>query len=134
MVGDSKYDNVGIEKINNLVLVAGYTSVNVTDLTKKLDFQGSYGSLTVERIPAGFESLEVDVRYMGVNLGISESASYNIEGKTSYGGIKLNEERFKYRRHIVENNSTEISGIVGNEATPTSNVKLSASYGTIKLY
>jgi hypothetical protein len=134
IVGDSKYDNFGIEKINNLVLVVGYTTVNVGDLLKKLSFEGSYGSLSVEQIPAGFESLEVDVRYMGVRLGIASSASYNIEGKSSYGGIKLNEDNFKYRKHIVENNSTQLSGTVGNEPSPASNVKVSAAYGTIKLY
>jgi hypothetical protein len=134
LVGESKYDNIGIDKINNMVLVTGYTTINVGELAKKLDFQGSYASFTVDEIPAGFESLKVDVRYMGVRLGISGSANYKIEGESSYGGIKLDEERFKYQKHIVENNSTELSGVVGNEASPASSVKLSASYGTIKLY
>ena len=134
LVGDSRYDNVGIEKINNMVFTVGYTTVNIGALAKKLSFQGSYGSLSVEEIPAGFESLEVGVRYMGVRLGIAESASYRIEGKSSYGGIKFNEEKFKYQKQIVQNNSTEISGVIGNEASPVSTVKVSASYGTIKLY
>lgn len=134
IVGESKYDNIGIEKINNFVLMSGYATINVGELVKKLSFQGSYGSLSVEQIPAGFESLQVDVRYMGVRLGIAESASYRIEGESSYGGIKFNEENFKYQKHIVENNSSEISGVIGSETSPTSNVKLSASYGTIKLY
>jgi hypothetical protein len=134
IVGESKYDNVDIEKVNNFVLMSGYATVNVGALAKKLSFQGSYGSLSVEEIPAGFESIEVDVRYMGVRLGIAESASYKIEGEASYGGIKFNQDKFKYQKHIVENNSTELSGVVGNEASPTSNVKISASYGTVKLY
>ncbi|MBA4322485.1 MAG: hypothetical protein C0408_06670, partial [Odoribacter sp.] len=89
VVGETKYGDVGADKINNLVLVTGYTSVNVGELTKKLILEGSYGSLSVEKIPAGFESLEVDVRYMGVRLGIDESASYNLKAHASYGGIKF---------------------------------------------
>lgn len=134
IVGDSKYDNIGIGKIRNIVLTAGYTTVNIGALAKKLSFEGSYGSLSVDAIPAGFESLEVYVRYMGVRLGIAESASYRIDGKASYGGIKLNEEKFRYQKQIVQNNSTELSGVVGNDESPASIVKLSASYGTIKLY
>jgi hypothetical protein len=134
IVGESKYDNYGIDKINNLVLVSGYSTINVGELLKKLNFQGSYSSLTVEEIPAGFESLDVDVRYMGVRLGIAESASYKIEGESSYGAIKLNEEKFKYQKRVEQNNSTEISGVVGDEASPSSSVKVSVSYGTVKLY
>ena len=58
VVGESKYDNLQIENINNLVLENGYTEVNIGTLTKKLDYNGSYGSFSVEHIPAGFESVE----------------------------------------------------------------------------
>jgi hypothetical protein len=134
IVGESKYDNIGIEKINNLVLTGGYTSISVGELVKKLTFDGSYGSFSIDNIPAGFESLEVDVRYMGVKLGIDESANYKLDAHTSYGGIKFNEENFKHEKHIVENNSTTLMGIVGKESIPTATVKISASYGQIKLY
>src|ERR1035437_997017 len=76
IVGESKYDNIKIENINNLVLENGYTEVNIGELTKKLTYNGSYGSFSIDRIPAGFESLDVETHYMGVKLGIEESASY----------------------------------------------------------
>jgi hypothetical protein len=134
VVGESRYGNLEIQKVKNLVLNVGYIPVNVGELTGKLNLQGSYGSLSVEKIPAGFESLEADVSYMGVRLGIDESASYNLDAHSSYGSIKFNEEKFKHEKHIVENNSTTVTGIVGSEAAPTSKVKISASYGQIKLY
>jgi hypothetical protein len=134
LVGESKYDNLKIESINNLVLNNGYTETRIGSLSKKLTYEGSYGSFTVENVPAGFESLEVDTRYMGVRLGIEESASYKLEGKVSYGGLKYNEDNFKNEKRIIENNSTEISGIVGREESPKSTVSISASYGTVKLF
>jgi hypothetical protein len=134
VVAETKYDDVQIEKINNLILMGGYTSVNVGVLSKKLNIKGSYGSVSVEDIPAGFESLEVDVNYMGVRLGIDESASFNLDAHTSYGGLKFKEENFKHGKHIVENNSTTLSGIVGSESAPTSKVKVNASYAQVKLY
>jgi hypothetical protein len=134
VVGEAKYDSYGIDKINNLVLSSGYTTVNINSLAKKLEYEGSYGSLSVDDIPAGFELLDVDVRYSGVRLGIAGSASYKLEGESSYGGIKLDEDNFNYRKRIVENNSSEMSGIVGKEESPQSTVKISTSYGTVKLY
>jgi hypothetical protein len=134
LVGESKYDNIHIESINNLVLENGYTEVNIGSMNKKLEYNGSYGSFTVERVPAGFESIKVDTRYMGVRLGIEDNASYNLDARVSYGGLKYNEENFKNLRRIVENNSNEVTGIMGKEASPAARVNVTSSYGSVKLY
>jgi len=134
VVGESKYDNIRIEDIKNLVLDNGYTEVNIGELTGKLSYEGSYGSFSIERIPAGFESLDVDTRYMGVRLGIDESADFKLDAKVSYGGLKYNEDNFTNNRRIIENNSTEVSGYMGKSESTASRVKVSASYGSVKLY
>lgn len=133
IVGESKYDNIKIENIKNLVLENGYTEVNIGELTKKLTYNGSYGSFTIERIPAGFESIDVETHYMGVKLGIEEGANYKLEAKVSYGGLKYNEDNFKNHRRIVENNSSEVSGTVGKEENPTATVNVLSSYGSVRL-
>ena len=134
VVGETKYDNINIEKINNLVLNAGYADINVGELTKKLKFEGGYGSLTVDNVPAGFEMLESDSRYIGVKLGIDGGASYELDAKLSYGDLKFDEENFQHQRRIVQNNSSETTGIVGKESSPSSKVRVTASYGSIRLY
>jgi hypothetical protein len=133
MVGESKYDNLNIQTINNLVLENGYTEINIGTLTKKLTYNGSYGSLTIDRIPSGFESLDTDTRYMGVKMGIETGASYKLDASVSYGGLKYDENEFRNTRRIIENNSTEISGTVGKEENPFSRVNVRASYGTVRL-
>lgn len=134
IVGQSKYDNIRISKINNLVLENGYSDVNVGELTKKLSYNGSYGSFSIENIPAGFDNIDTDTRYMGVKLGIDESASYKLDAKLSYGGLKYDEEKFRNQKRIVHNNSSEISGTMGNDESPASIVNVTSSYGSIKLY
>ena len=47
IVGQCKYDNIRIGNIKNLVLENGYTEVNIGELTKKLTFNGSYGSFSI---------------------------------------------------------------------------------------
>jgi hypothetical protein len=134
IVGESKYDNIRIDKINNLVLENGYCDVKVGELTKKLTFNGSYGSFEVESIPAGFDALETDTRYLGIKLGIDESASYRLDAKLSYGGLKYNEDKFKNQKRIIENNRSELSGTIGDEDNPASSVNVNSSYGSIRLY
>lgn len=134
LVGQSKYDNVRIGDINNLVLDNGYDDIIIGSIKKKLDFKGSYGSFSADRIQAGFESVNVDSRYTGVRLGIDESASYMLDAKVKYGSLKINEENFKYHKRIVENNSNETTGIVGKIENPESKVSVESSYGSVKLY
>jgi len=71
---------------------------------------------------------------MGVKLGIAENASYELDGHVRYGGLKYNEDNFKFERRIIENNSTEIAGVVGKDESPKSKVKVVASYGSVRLY
>ena len=134
LVGESKYDKMNIESINNLVLENGYTEVNIGTLTKKLEYNGSYGSFSINRIPAGFESISVETKYMGVNLGIDEGANYNLQARVSYGGLKYNEDNFLDKKRIIENNSREIAGVVGKDESPLASVNVTASYGTVTLY
>lgn len=134
VVGESKYDNIKIENINNLVLENGYTETNIGVLTKKLSYEGSYGSFSIDRVPAGFESIDIETRYMGVRLGIEESANYKLEAKVTYGGLKYNEDNFKNQRRIIENNTNEVAGIMGKEESPSAKVTIEASYGSVKLY
>jgi hypothetical protein len=134
IVGETRYDKLKIDEINNLVLDAGYADINIGSLSKKLDFTGGYGSLNVDRVPAGFESIHVDTHYMGIKVAIDESASYKLEARTSYGSVKFNETNFQNQRRIIENNSTEISGIVGKEPNPQATVNVKSSYGGIRLY
>jgi hypothetical protein len=134
LVGESKYDNLRIEAINNLIIENGYAEVNIGSLTKKLDYKGSYGSLSAERIPSGFDSLKVNTRYTGVRLGIEETASYYLDAKVTYGGLKFNENKFRSQRQIADHNSKEISGIIGNDEDPKSKVNIESSYGSVKLY
>lgn len=134
VVGDTKYGELSIKMINNLVLQSGYTAITIDELSKKLNFQGHYRSFSIDRIPAGFESVEIDTDYMDIELGIDQSASYNLDAHSSYGSIKFDQENFKNEKHIVENNSTTLTGVVGKESNPASKVNIITSYGQVRLY
>jgi hypothetical protein len=134
IVGESKYDNIQINKINNLILENGYCNVTIGELTKKLTYNGSYGSFAVETIPTGFEKLDTDTKYMGIKLGIDESASYRLDATLSYCGLKYNEDKFRNQKRIIGNNKSEIAGTIGDDESPAATVNISSSYGSVKLY
>jgi hypothetical protein len=134
VVGETSYGTLKIDNIRNLVLESEYTDVSVGTLTNKLDLECGYGGFNADKVTAGFESIDVKTRYTGVRLGIEERASYTLDARTSYSGFKYNEDNFQVKRRIIENVSREINGIVGRETSPSSSVRISASYGNITLY
>lgn len=134
VVADYSYDKLVIDEIGKLVLETGYADIKIGKLTKKLLVDGSYGSLNIEDVPAGFESIDTDTEYSDVNIGIDGSASYKLEGYVKYGSLKFDEDNFTHRKRIVENNSTEVSGMVGKDESTASTVKVEASYATVRLY
>ena len=90
--------------------------------------------VAVESIPEGFESIETDSRYIGVRLGIESGANYKLDARTSYGELKFDENNFSHQQRIVNNTSSEITGIVGSDSSPLAKVYVRSSYGSVKLY
>lgn len=133
VVADSKYDNIRIGTMNNLVMDCGYADIVIGTLSRKLVFDGQYGSFTIEQIPEKFEDLEVRTKYTGVRLGIASSADYELDARLSYGDLRFDSERFRHTRQIIENTSKEYSGIMGEEESPAARVSIVASYGTVRL-
>lgn len=130
----SKYDNIEIENINNIIATSSYTSFSIGKMTKKLDIQAKYGKLSVDEIPSGFDAINVQADYCGIDLGIAENASYHLDASARYGDIKYNEDNFKIEQRNYENTSKEVTGISGTNANTTSKVTVNTSYGSVSLY
>jgi hypothetical protein len=133
LVADSKYDGYTIGAVNNIVVMGGYTDFRFKRVNKKLEVETKYGNLSVDVIPAGFEKVEVKAGYCAVRLGIDPGACYRLDASSSYGSIKFEEGSFSPDRRIVGNTSTEMAGKVGRCDNPRSVVKISASYGSVRL-
>jgi len=135
IVGESNYDGrFKIEQINNLVIEARYSNINVNKLNNKLVLDAGYGSFNTDYVSDQVETIDVETRYASVRLGFSSEASYKLDAKLSYGGLKYNEDNFRNIRRIVGNTSTELSGLVGKAESPKTLVKIDGSYASVKLY
>lgn len=130
----ARYDNYTIERIKNLVIDKGYTTLNVKNAENKISIEGSYGSVSIENVPKDFEMIDINTRYTGVRIAIDPAASYKVDGKSSYSSIKIPEELLTIRKRIVDNTSSEIEGVVGKNQNATAYVRVETSYGSVRLY
>ncbi|MFZ0472458.1 MAG: hypothetical protein WAL94_07575, partial [Bacteroidales bacterium] len=133
LVADAKYDGYKVTASNNVIIMAGYTDINIGTVTKKLEVETKYGNLSVDNIPAGFTGVDVKAGYCSVRLGIDPAACYNLKANSSYGSVKVDDANFSPDRRIQGNTSTELEGKVGKCSNPTGDVTISASYGSVRL-
>ncbi len=133
LVADSKYDGYSVGAANNIVVLGGYTDLRFDRVNRKLDVETKYGNLNVNSVPAGFEKITVKAGYCAVRLGIDPSACYRLTANSSYGSIKLDDSLFSADRRIIGNTSTELEGKVGKCGTPSSEVTIDTSYGSVRL-
>lgn len=132
MVVESKYDTYNIGSISNLVGDMAYTNLTASKLSNKLKIISKYGSINVNEVADGFESISLDGAYTGIKVGISPKASYVIDGASSYASIKYTAPAKRLNR-IEGRNSTTISGIVGAAENPRAKVYVRTRYGNVKL-
>lgn len=133
IVIDSKYDKFEIHNLNNIVAESGYTSYQIGNLSKKLDIENKYGSITVDNVESGFDLVQADVGYSPVKITFDESASYKLKAETRYCGFSFNEKDADISQRIKESNSMYIEAVIGN-ANTKSEVNIEANYGSVKLF
>ena len=119
-------------KLSNLVVNAGYSDIQVDELSKKLETDTKYGNVKIEYMPPSFESVNVSSSYGGVRIGLDEKASYEMDAEASYGKISYHDNGGKVSR-IQESNSMKVYGTVGSDQDPTATVKVKTRYASIRL-
>jgi hypothetical protein len=131
IVCESKYDTYEVGALANFVTDAQYSNFKFDAIVKKINLNTKYSDVRVSDIPSSFESIDIDNNYGTINLGISDDASYRLDGYAKYakieypGNSKVNE--------FQENNEFKVQGIVGKETGSLPNVKIDTKYGGVKL-
>jgi len=133
VVIDSQYDKFEIDKLANIVAESAYTSYKLGEVLNKLNIETKYGSIDVEDIKTGFDTIKTDTQYTILKFGFSESASYMLNADTRYCKVSFDEDDADIIQRIQENNSVAIKALVGNNADTKSEVVIDSKYGSVKL-
>jgi len=131
IVSESKYDNYKIGKVVNFVTTAAYTDFKFVEITRKLEVENRYGGITVEKMPADFEKIDIQNEYGNVKIGIEATASYYLNGVAKYGDIEYPDNGRISR--IKETTETTVNGTVGSNAETKSVVEIQTKYGSVDL-
>ncbi len=150
----SKYDNISLGNIENLRLQTKYSEVSVlsartafitaqfTDATianigLQLDADFQNGDLTVEKLNAGFDLVNLIGNAANVTITRSPGVSYRyaINGNNTQMTVANQGAANKAYSRAASNGNTGVvkEGLVGNDSNTRSTLKARMNYGTITL-
>jgi hypothetical protein len=132
LICESKYDTYELGKLANLVALAGYTHFKMAELSNKLQIESKYSDVEIDNVPAGFEQIKIDNSYGSYKIGITQDASYRIDGNARYCKINYPEDNGRVNR-FNENNEMKVNGLIGRDERTKSSVIVNSNYGNIRL-
>lgn len=128
---DGNYSDIEMGKVISLTIDGNYNEWDIDFVEKELDVDAAYGDLAVERIAAEFTRINIDVRYIDVELDFDSDAGYEMDLSSRYGDISFDRDRVKNLK-VDKSGTTEIvSGTVPGKGN--GRVKITTSYGDIEL-
>jgi len=110
-----------------------YSTLNIKRLTKALDIENSYGTVSVSFIDKAFEDISVENKYGTINLNISEDATYTIEAEMEYCTLNYPESLTRFNYRVKTTGSAEYKGIIGKGNEPVSKVSVESKFGNVNI-
>jgi len=127
------YGSIEVENANDIDGSADYLTMRFGKIYKNLSIEADYGSIKIEKMMKGFESIRIHSDYVGIKIGLDDDVAFNFTAKLSYGGFDYNGDDITYLKKIVKSSSKYYEGFVKQENSG-GNVEISSEYGSVKLY
>lgn len=125
----------GSLKINNGASVTGngdYLTTRLGAISKRVGITSDYGSLRIEELKPGFESVTIDGDYFGVKIGVP-NVPFDFELKLSYGSFKRDEGKYEIMKQLIKSSSKYYQGYYKNKNSG-STIKINSDYGSVTFY
>jgi hypothetical protein len=131
---ESKRDKFFIENIESMQGNAYFTDYNVNNLRKEINLSTRYGSVTMELIEKGFESININSGYSDISLRFDQGSSYNLDIRHLNAFLVLPEKNIKTEEKSLNEDKKEYltTGTVGKNPG-NAKVKIDATRGNIYL-
>jgi hypothetical protein len=127
---NSKYDTFSFGSLNILEGESRFTNYMVKELHTRLKLVSGYGSIKVDRIPAGFELIDVSSSFAQVTLGIEKGAAYQVNAVCDFCTLEYPTEMYDGNR-MTENTRQTVDGRIAGGGNSV--VKVKSRYGNIRL-
>ncbi|MDJ0645182.1 MAG: hypothetical protein QNJ57_04280 [Flavobacteriaceae bacterium] len=125
----------GSLKVNNARIVEGngdYLTARLGSVSQRINIKADYGSFKVTELKPGFESVNLDSEYCGMEIGVPD-APFDFELKLGYGRFKRDDGKYEISKQIVKSSSKYYDGYHKSKNSG-SRITVNSDYGSVTFY
>lgn len=127
---DGNYNELEIDEVKIVRLDNGFSDIELGTVYESLEANVRYGGLSVDRLAAGFQLVEVENSFADVEIDVDDGAAFEVKLRSSNGGVSV-----KLDGNLIEEasgNTKYVSGTVGRGGR--ARIEGTAKFGDIKVY
>jgi len=124
------YGSLVVNEITNATGNGDYTALKFGTVKKNLKVKSDYGSIKIENLANGFESVTIDSEYAGIKIGTSATNNFSFIIDLQYAGFKRNNDNVELLKSIVKNSKKYYEGIYG-KGNSNSKIIIKSEYGSV---
>ncbi len=110
-----------------------YSTLNIKRLSKSLNVENGFGTVSVSFIDKAFDEVSVENQYGTINLNFSKEAVYAIEAEMEYCTLNYPESLARFNYRVKTTSSAEYKGIIGKRNEPVSKVSVESKFGNVNI-
>lgn len=129
---NSDYGSVEAANAASITGNGDYTSIKIGTLSKNLKLNTDYGSIKVEKLMKGFESVVINSEYAGIKIGLEPGINFNFTVEVQYAGFKRDKDLVDMHKSIEKSSKKYYEGVHGNGKS-TSKISIKSQYGGVSL-
>lgn len=130
LTNDGKYDDFVIDDAVSLDVDSKYSGFVVNHLHTYADFAMSYGSVDIQYVYPGFQSISINSSYTDVSVDVDENAAFNFEASTRYCGI--DHYGLEIYHEIEKSTESTVKGYRGSRDA-TAKITATMNYGGLTI-
>ncbi len=109
-----------------------YLTTRLGKISKKVAITSDYGSIRIEDLQEGFDSVTINGDYCGIKIGTPD-APFSFVLKLSYGGFKRGDSGYNFTKKIVKSSSKYYEGTY-KSGSSNSKITIDSDYGSVTFY
>ena len=124
---NSRRDKYTINRIGNLFGESWFSDIDIYRMDEEINYNPSYGNLSLDTIPSGFSFINVNTQYSDLNMHFEAGASYILEVmRHDQVVLRIPEEYGQLELIEQEAEAAHLIGSMGPDENPSSRVKITA--------
>ncbi len=125
------YGGLRVESTQKMIGDSDYVNTKIGSVSKELSISSDYGSIEVRSLQPTIKSVLIKTDYTGIDIGYVDGCNFDFTMRTSYGGIKVDENTTVQKKY-VKDSKKDYQGYIG-QPNSGNTVDITSSYGGIKL-